>query len=122
MLDEVVRVGKNGAKIVFYDFELLLDDILGTLIFEGNVWHKSVYVHQADLSGLVRKNIVTEKVTNKSLTVIICTSDLVHLLLSSKDNHHLLLKMFGPENLHIKVLHRLNSVLTVDRAKIEAIT
>ncbi len=122
MLDEVIKVSKNGAKIVIYDFELLLDDILGMLGAEGNTGQKPEYDHQVDLSGLDRKNIETEQMEKTSVTVEICTPDLTHLILSSKDNYRLLLKLFGPKNIYIKVFHKLNSVLTGDMAKIKANT
>ena len=122
ILDEVIRVSKNGTKIVIYDFELLLDDILGMLRVEGNAMQKSEYDHQVDLSGLDGKNIKTEQRAKKSVTVEICTPDLAHLLLSSKDNYHLLLELFGREDLYKKVLQKLNSILTGEIAKIEAIT
>ncbi len=122
MLDEVIRVSKNGAKIVIYDFELLLDDILGMLKTEGYAMQKSEYNHKVDLSGLDSKNIATEQVVKKSVDLEIYTSDLAHLILSSKNNYRLLLKLFGPEDIYIKVFHELNSVLTGDIAKIKAIT
>lgn len=122
MFDEVIRVSKNGAKIVIYDFELLLEDILGMFRAEGNARQKSEYDHQVDLSGLDRKNIETEQVAKTSVTVEICIQDLTHLILSSKDNYRLLLKLFGLEDIYIRVFHKLNSVLTGDIAKIKAIT
>ena len=122
LLYEIIRVSKNGAKIVIYDFEMLLDDILGLLGIERDLREKSEYDHQVNFSGLNRNEIEVGLVAKKSVTVEIRTPDLAHLLLSSKDNYRLLPRLFGPDDLYGKVLHKLNSVLTVDIAKIEAIT
>ncbi len=119
MLDEVIRVSKNGAKIVIYDFELVLDDILGILDIDGSATQKSTYNHQVNLSGSDRKNIETEQVAKKSVTMEIGTPNLAHLLLSSKVNYRFLLKLFRPGDLYKKVLKKLNSVLTAEIARIE---
>ncbi len=121
MLDEVLRVSKNGAKIVIYDFELLLNDITGMIDIDGSAKQKSKYDHQTNLSGSDRKNIETEQVAKKSVSVEIGTPDLAHLLLSAKDNYRLFLKLFGPADLYKKVLKKLNSVLTAEVVMIEGI-
>lgn len=120
-LEEVIRVSKNATKIVIYDFELLLDDILGILDMEDSASQKSKYDHQVNLSESDRKNIETEHVAKKSVSVEIGTQHLVHLLLSSKHNYRLLLKLFGPLHLYKKVLKKLNSVLTTEEVRIEGI-
>lgn len=122
LLNEVVRVCKETAKILVYDFELFLDDVLSMLSVDSYSKQKSEYNHQVNFSGLNQKNIKIEKELKKSLSVEISISNLSHLLLSSKDNYGMLLEFFGYDNLYNKVLEKLHSDLKAEKTNVEALT
>lgn len=122
LLNEVVRVSKHTAKILVYDFELFLDDVLSMLNVDSYSKQKSEYNHQENFSGLNQQNIKIEKELKKSVSVEISTSNLSHLLLSSKDNYDILLESFGYDNLYNKVSGKLHSVLKAEKTNVKAIT
>lgn len=122
LLDEIVRVSKNIAKIVVYDFELFLDDLLIRLNVDPCSQQKSSYNHQENFSGLSQQAIKMDGELKNFLSVEISLSDLSHLLLSSKDNYRLLLELFGEEDLYDQVFEKLQSVLKAEKTLIEART
>ena len=122
LLNETVRVGTSTAKILVYDFEILLKEIFAKLEIDGDSKEKIKYDHQVTFSGLDQKNIKIEKKLSKSFSVKISISNLTHLLLSSKDNHSILVDFFGDNDLYNKVSRKLQSVLKAENIAVGAIT
>lgn len=122
LLDEVVRVTKNTSKIVVYDFELLMGDILEKLDLEIDRQEKSHYDHEVNFDGLSHKSIKVEKKFKNHFSLEVTIANLSHLLLSSKDNYTLLRKSFSKENLHNKVSQKLQAVCNAENIFLDAIT
>lgn len=121
LLDEVIRVSKCPAKIIVYDFEVLLDPILEKLNIHFSSNQKSYYNHQENFSGLIQKNLRMKDELKMSTSFDIVNSNLVHLLLSSKENYCLLHDKFGGENLYNEILQKLNTLLISENSNMEAI-
>jgi ubiquinone/menaquinone biosynthesis C-methylase UbiE len=122
LLDEVVRVIKPNATILVYDFELSLDNLLNKLDLHSFSKQKPEYNHQENFSGLNQKAIKINKELKKSISLEIASANLVHLLLSSKDNYDIFLESFGYDNLYNKVLQKLKAVLKAENTTMEAMT
>ena len=122
LLDEVERVCKPDAKVVIYDFELLLDALLKKLAIHNSSPQSVQYDHQADFEGLIQKNIRLEKRIKRSFSLDIHNSNLVHILLSAKERFIKLRHMFGKENLHDQISRKLHAVINKDSSIVEAMT
>lgn len=122
LLNEIIRVSKRAAKIVVYDFELFLDEILNILSRETYTKQITAYDHQTNFTGLDQTNIINEKELKRMIDVEMSVSNLAHVLLSSKDNYGLLLESFGEEDLYNKVAEKLHASLNTDNTSVEAMT
>lgn len=121
LLNEVVRISKQNAKILVYDFELLLEEIIGLLTANNHSNKTSEYNHEEDLSGLDQKDLEIEKQLKKTLSLELSITNLSHLLLSVKDNYSLLCSIFGSDQLYEKVSQRLQSILEDKNIQVEAV-
>lgn len=83
LLDHVQRVGEKGAKIIVYDFEVLLNDALDILSIVLKK-EKSDYNYEANFSGLRTKEIIPVETVKEKINLSVSTSDLTHLVLSEK--------------------------------------
>ncbi|NNJ89173.1 MAG: class I SAM-dependent methyltransferase [Eudoraea sp.] len=122
LLNEIVRVCKDDARILVYDFEIPLDKILQLLKVGSHSKQPSEYDHQVNFSGLDQKSITLEKELSQSFSINISISNLSHLLLSSKDNYTVLRKKFGDGDLYIKVSQKLHTVLNSEKTAVKAMT
>jgi ubiquinone/menaquinone biosynthesis C-methylase UbiE len=122
ILNETIRVSKQDAKILVYDFEIILDDILSLFNFEEVSDQIPGYNHEENFSGLDQKNLILHKKLKKSVPLEISASNLSHLLLSSKDNYSILCEIFGVDNLYNKISQKLISVLETEKTIIPAMT
>lgn len=122
LLNETIRVSAYAGKIIVYDFEIYLEEILSKLDFERDLNHKSDYDHRANFSGLNQHNIKIDKELTKPYSVNLSISNLSHLVLSSKDNYCILTKFYGNKNIHRKVSQKLHSVLKAEIITVEAMT
>lgn len=122
LLDEVIRVGKDASKIIIYDFELSLDNILEKLNLDSTLKQKSNYDHQVNFNGLNQNSIKVEKEFKKSLSLEISMGNISHLLLSSKDNYSLLLETFGRDNIYNKISQKLYLIFKSKSILVEAKT
>lgn len=110
LLNEVTRVGKYYAKIIVYDFEIPLNGILTKLNIGLNNKKGISYNHQEDFSGLIEENLETGKSAQEEISIQINSSNLTHLLLSSKNNYRLLIAKFGNEKLYDKIKNKLHEI------------
>jgi SAM-dependent methyltransferase len=122
ILNDIVRVSKRAAKIVVYDFELFLDEILNLLSRETYTKQITAYDHQTNFTGLDQTNIRIEKELKRMIDVEISLSNLAHVLLSSKDNYGLLVEFYGEDDLYNKIVEKLHAVLNTEKATIRAMT
>lgn len=117
LLDEVVKVSKTQGLIVVYDFEILLDDILGQLHFKSE--GENAYDHEADFSGLREDSITPFKKGKEKEQVYATPGNLAHLLLSVKAQYVFFKKLFGHHNPYRELTDHLNElsdskVFTID--------
>lgn len=110
LLNEVVRVSKDAAEIIIYDFQVLLDSILEELLTDSANKEQSNYDHQVNFDGLKQENLEVKKVFKKSIQFEISIANIAHLLLSSKDNYSLLFARFGENKLYNKILQKLHLI------------
>ena len=122
LLDEVVRVGKNGAAIIVYDFEILLDEILEKLTPNQSSNQISNYDHQINFDRLDQSDITLQKRSYNRVTLEVSLENVSHLLLSSKDNYSVLQETFGADELYNKIIQKLKSTFTTKGASINANT
>jgi len=103
VLNEVVRVSKPTAKIIIYDFEILLADLLDELNVRPTKKTESTYNHQENFSGLHGDGVKLLNKTSEKMAISIEPSDLAHLILSEKSMYESLRQFFGQENLYHKI-------------------
>jgi SAM-dependent methyltransferase len=108
LLNEFIRVSRQGAKIVVYDFEIILDQVLADLEIGLVPNRVSNYNHRENFSGLDLEHLEVVMELSDMATIEVDSSDLAHLLLSSKNNYNLLNNTYGDQNLFGKVLSQLN--------------
>jgi len=122
LLDEVVRVSKDASKIVIYDFELLLDDLLEQLNAASTWKQQSKYDHQVNFDGLDLKGLQVEKTLKNSLSLELSMENVSHLLLSSKDHYSVLVETLGRDHLHHKISQKLRLLFKSESAFVVAKT
>jgi SAM-dependent methyltransferase len=84
---EVVRVGRDGALVLVYDFEVLLDEVLQACGVEpgGNASDYDHSVNFSGISGLTELALVSERVGLR-----VSAAELAHVLLSDSHRFDLL--------------------------------
>ena len=120
LLDEVNRVVKDKGRVVVYDFEILLDDVLLKLKVNPVKSLENKYNHQENFSGLMLEALKIEKISSGIMLINIAPENLAHLLLSSKENYDLLEKRFGFENLFQKMEQQLFQINKNENFSIKA--
>lgn len=111
LLDEVIRVSKQKAKIILYDFEINLNNILVKLIDWSSYTNIQKYNYEEDFSGLNQNNLQKEISSKDEVSLKISNSDILHLLLAAKDLYVLLLEKFGERQLDTKISSGLNRII-----------
>ena len=107
LLDEIIRVSKPSAKIIVYDFEILLVDILAKLNVSLDNKKDIPYNHQEDFSGLQEKTLKCIDVAMEEISFAIRPADLGHLILSEKSTYGSLISNLGDKGLYGNVKKRL---------------
>jgi len=98
LLDDVIRVSKHRAKIIIYDFDIKLEEILMNLIGRFKTGNDQRYNHQEDFSGFMQGNLQKEKTSKEHVQLKISNSEVVHLLLARKDFYLILSEKFGKDH------------------------
>jgi len=110
LLNNIIRITGYSAKIIVYDFQIMLDEILFKLgINTSDIEHLN-YNHQEDFSGLFEECIQEEISGEDKIQFNITNSNLVHLLLSSKGNYLYLEEKFKAENLQVSLMNILQKI------------
>lgn len=121
LLDEVVRVSKPKSKIVVYDFDIPLTEILEKLRLGHSIKRQIAYDHKIGFEGLKMKNILLEKTVKNQVSITMAIPELAHILLSSKDDYALFSKHFGKDNLYTKVSQKLHAILKGENTELNAL-
>lgn len=84
LLDELIRVSKNNATIIIYDFQIFFDELHTNILPEIA---ESDYDHETDFSGLNLKGL--RKLSSLEQDTILETSanNIAHLLLSVNEQY-----------------------------------
>ena len=111
LLDEVIRVSKPNAKIIIYDFDVILDNIMKNLMGRLPDPNNQKYNHAEDFSGLRQGNIQKEITSKDQVSLKISSSEILHLLLATKDYYILLLERYGKDKLENKINSALEKII-----------
>jgi SAM-dependent methyltransferase len=114
LLNETLRVCNSEARIVIYDFEILLDETLIKLGVIPPSAEAINYNHAVNFSGLNESHITLRKNGTEKKTMEINTENLAHLLLSDNDHYTLLNHKFGETDLFSKLVTQLNQLVPKD--------
>lgn len=107
LLNEVVKVAKPNAKVIIYDFEILLDPTLTKLGITPPTKMDLAYDHEVDFSGLDMLNLYLQNKVKEEIPFEISTNNLGHLLLADNDHYALLVVKFDRTDLFSKVVNEL---------------
>ncbi|MEM1324665.1 MAG: class I SAM-dependent methyltransferase [Bacteroidota bacterium] len=110
LLHEVIRVAKNKATVVVYDFKVLLKAILKKLLLNISPSSTSPYNHQVNFDGLEQQNLIKNISDQQSIQLDIQIADLAHLFLSSKENYQLFAHYFNHLQPYDLVLEQLQLI------------
>ncbi|NNE78279.1 MAG: class I SAM-dependent methyltransferase, partial [Pricia sp.] len=118
VVDEVVRVSKMGTKVILYDFEILLNDILAKLQFEPG--QSNTYNHQEDFSGLQCETMVLVSKKKEKIYLAIEAEQLSHLILSVKEQFIFFRELFMENDVHKALTTKLKNAYSLEKFQIEA--
>lgn len=90
-IEQIRRVGRGGAIVVVYDFELLLDDVLHRFGVDPGR-DESDYDHRRNFSGA--HGLTELLVRSEKVSVAVSAAELAHLLLSDSNHYDQLSKRF----------------------------
>ncbi len=99
LLKEVIRVSKSPCKVILYDFEIDLGPTLSLLNIDQSSIPSTPYNHAANFFKFDIGSLSLEQSKQEVVYINITATNLVHLLLSSKENYHLLETNFGEKEL-----------------------
>ncbi|MBT8299885.1 MAG: class I SAM-dependent methyltransferase [Maribacter sp.] len=110
LLNEVVKVSKPNAKVIIYDFEILLNPTLVALGVNPPSKQQLAYDHTVDFSGLESQNLQLQNKVQEEMAFAISPENLSHLLLADNDHYTLLAGKFGEADLFEKLFDRLQEM------------
>ena len=120
LLDEVIKVSNHGAKIIVYDFEILLDAIRSKLDLERDEKEEIHYNHQENFSGLKNQALAYIDNASEEIALDIPPSNLAHLLLSEKNSYDCLSSRLGNDTLYDKLKNQLVVLSGGEEYKVKA--
>lgn len=108
LLDEIVRVSDTHSKILIYDFQVFLEDVLGRLGFEKQ---ESVgdYNHQENFFGLYTGAIKKLNEGHERVQIEMTAKELAHLILSVKEQYLFFEELYGSGELFTIVVEKISS-------------
>ena len=81
LLDELTRVTRSGGKVLLYDFNIVLNEVLSVLNIPNA---ESIYNHQVNFSKFQSNHLQEVEMKKSSMTFSITSQELAHLILSVK--------------------------------------
>ncbi|NNG09206.1 MAG: class I SAM-dependent methyltransferase [Arenibacter sp.] len=118
LLAEVVKVAKPNAKVIIYDFEILLNPTLIALDVTPPSKQQLAYDYTVDFSGLESQNLQLQNKVQEEMAFALSLENLSHLLLADNDHYTLLAGKFGEADLFEKLIDRLQEMAGSDRLQI----
>lgn len=118
VLNDVLRVCKDGAVIVVYDFEIKLKDILLTLGFESI--QKETYDHEEDFSGLQTNGLVHIAKGREKIDFTIKPKNLAHLILSVTKRYSFFKEDLGKKDMHLSLTEKLRKTFSSGELPLKA--
>ena len=108
---EVQRVGRSGATIIVYDFDLHVAEVLSRMGIELPVAN-SDYNHAVNFAG--QDGFVERDVIRENTTVEMSTSDFAHLVLSDSNRLDHLVGRYGPDSIHESLERAIKAAANTD--------
>ena len=107
LIDEIVRVCRNNAWVIAYDFEALLDEHLESLgvTLPSRV---STYNHAENFEG--SNSMVEQQVNQAAITLEVSSEQLAHVLFSSSRRYSALSERYGPNQAFGAVVNALSEM------------
>lgn len=103
LYQEVVRLGRPGALIIAYDFEVLLKAFDALLDLGESKSNSAPYDHEINFSGLLDEHMETKAVAKEAVTLSVSPKDLTHLILAEEPVYGKLASRFGAEQVFERV-------------------
>jgi len=94
LLDEITRVTRSGGKVLLYDFNIVLNEVLSVLNIPNT---ESIYNHQVNFSKFQSNHLQEVEMKKSSMTFSITSQELAHLILSVKPYYLLLEQKWGKQ-------------------------
>ena len=94
LLDEITRVTRSGGKVLLYDFNIVLNEVLSVLNIPNA---ESIYNHQVNFSKFQSNHLQEVEMKKSSMTFSITSQELAHLILSVKPYYLLLEQKWGKQ-------------------------
>ena len=94
LLDELTRVTRSGGKVLLYDFNIVLNEVLSVLNIPNA---ESIYNHQVNFSKFQSNHLQEVEKKKSSMTFSITSQELAHLILSVKPYYLLLEQKWGKQ-------------------------
>jgi len=118
LLHELVRVNRPNGKILVYDFQLSLDDIITQLVVSKYKRGPSTYNHKENFEGLNESKVKKEGSLIDQTEIKVSILELSHLLLSTKVSYGLLLSEYGSDDLLNMISEKLRTIHASDKVLI----
>jgi ubiquinone/menaquinone biosynthesis C-methylase UbiE len=110
LLDEVIRVSQQDSWIFIYDFKIVLVEVVQLLGVPASQPSAISYDHLTNFDGLQQPHLTLRTKNVQSSALYISIENIVHLLLSSKDNYTLLSAHFQSTDLYTSIVKQLLSL------------
>jgi len=94
LLDEITRVTRSGGKVLLYDFNIVLNEVLSVLNIPNA---ESIYNHKVNFSKFQSNHLQEVEMKKSSMTFSITSQELAHLILSVKPYYLFLEQKWGKQ-------------------------
>ena len=109
LIQELKRVCVEGATVIVYDFEIILDKLLNHLI-SSNCSLLSDYNHEINFSNDSQMDHKEINVGNRTIAFKVSSSQLSHLLLSANARYNVFVEKYNVIEPHTFLVEELESI------------
>ncbi len=113
LLDELTRVTQSGGKVLLYDFNIVLNEVLRLLNIPNA---ESSYNHQVNFSKFHSNHLNEVEMKKSSITISITSQQLAHLILSVKPYYLFLEQKWGKQAVFSKTENTIQPYLMSTRS------
>ncbi|EAR01963.1 class I SAM-dependent methyltransferase [Maribacter sp. HTCC2170] len=120
LLEEVEKVSKSGAKVIIYDFEILLNDTFEQLGVIPPTKQQLDYDHETNFTDLKLRKLKLEHKAKEQISFDISPTNLAHLLLADNDHYNLLAKKYGTTDIFTTLSDQLHTTAQTKNLTVKA--